>query len=105
MLELRIADDATNARPGGTSIARTLNILFSHPCARRKGNYHGIISLQKNRGGGGVTFPVNLGRGAFPVRVASRRRNDLPIKEAERKYHWALGRRPDDHPGLSDLGF
>ena len=31
--------------------------------------------------------------------------NDLPIKESDRKYHWQLGRRPDDHPGLSDLGF
>ncbi len=30
--------------------------------------------------------------------------NDLPIAAADRKYHWALGRRPDDHPGLSDLG-
>ena len=30
--------------------------------------------------------------------------NDLPIREAERKYHWPPGRRPDDHPGLSDLG-
>ena len=30
--------------------------------------------------------------------------NDLPIKEADRKYHWPLGRRPDDHPGLSELG-
>ena len=30
--------------------------------------------------------------------------NDLPIKEAERKYRWPLGRRPDDHPGLSELG-
>jgi uncharacterized protein len=30
--------------------------------------------------------------------------NDLPIDEASRKYHWPLGRRPDDHPGLSDLG-
>jgi nuclear transport factor 2 (NTF2) superfamily protein len=30
--------------------------------------------------------------------------NDLPILESDRKYHWALGRRPDDHPGLSDLG-
>src|SRR5439155_4087551 len=29
--------------------------------------------------------------------------NDLPIGEAERKYLWPLGRRPDDHPGLSDL--
>jgi len=31
--------------------------------------------------------------------------NDLPIKEADRRYHWPLGRRPDDHPSLSDLGF
>jgi nuclear transport factor 2 (NTF2) superfamily protein len=30
--------------------------------------------------------------------------NDLPIQESERKFHWPLGRRPDDHPGLSDLG-
>jgi uncharacterized protein len=30
--------------------------------------------------------------------------NDLPIKESDRKYHWPLGRRPDDHPGLSALG-
>lgn len=30
--------------------------------------------------------------------------NDLPITEADRKYHWPLGPRPDDHPGLSDLG-
>jgi nuclear transport factor 2 (NTF2) superfamily protein len=30
--------------------------------------------------------------------------NDLPIKEADRLYHWPLGRRPDDHPGLSELG-
>jgi nuclear transport factor 2 (NTF2) superfamily protein len=30
--------------------------------------------------------------------------NDLPSSESERKYHWPLGRRPDDHPSLSDLG-
>jgi uncharacterized protein len=30
--------------------------------------------------------------------------NDLPIKEADRKYRWPLGRRPDDHPGLSEVG-
>ena len=30
--------------------------------------------------------------------------NDLPITEAERKFHWPLGRRPDDHAGLSELG-
>ncbi|MFO1059660.1 MAG: nuclear transport factor 2 family protein [Dongiaceae bacterium] len=30
--------------------------------------------------------------------------NDLPIAEADRKYRWPLGRRPDDHPGLGELG-
>src|SRR5215469_5561345 len=30
--------------------------------------------------------------------------NDLPIAETERKFRWPLGRRPDDHPGLSDCG-
>ncbi len=30
--------------------------------------------------------------------------NDMPIAESERKFFWPLGRRPDDHPGLSDLG-
>jgi uncharacterized protein len=29
--------------------------------------------------------------------------NDVPIKDSDRKFHWLLGRRPDDHPGLSDL--
>lgn len=40
--------------------------------------------------------------GLMYLRIASI--NDLPIKESERKYRWPLGRRPDDHPGLSDLG-
>lgn len=30
--------------------------------------------------------------------------NDLRISEQERKFHWPIGRRPDDHPGLSELG-
>jgi len=41
-------------------------------------------------------------KGLMRRRIASI--NDLPIREAERKYHWPLGRRPDDYPGLSDLG-
>ena len=40
--------------------------------------------------------------GLMKRRIASI--NDLAIKEEERKYHWPLGRRPGDHPGLSDLG-
>lgn len=40
--------------------------------------------------------------GLMRRRVASI--NDLPIAEGERKYHWPLSRRPDDHPGLTELG-
>ena len=40
--------------------------------------------------------------GLMCCRIASI--NDLPIQAEDRKYHWPLGRRPDDHPGLSDLG-
>jgi uncharacterized protein len=40
--------------------------------------------------------------GLMAVRHASI--NDLPIGASERLYHWPLGRRPDDHPGLTDLG-
>ena len=40
--------------------------------------------------------------GLMPRRIASI--NDLPIKESERKYRWPLGHRPDEHPGLSQLG-
>lgn len=40
--------------------------------------------------------------GLMELRYASI--NDLPIKESERKFFWPLGRRPDDHAGLSELG-
>ncbi len=41
-------------------------------------------------------------QGLMHLRYASI--NDLPISAAERKFHWPQGRRPDDHPGLSELG-
>ena len=40
--------------------------------------------------------------GLMARRVASI--NDLPIAEGDRLYRWPLGRRPDDHPGLTELG-
>jgi len=40
--------------------------------------------------------------GLMRLRIASI--NDLPIVETERRFRWPLGRRPDDRPGLSDLG-
>jgi nuclear transport factor 2 (NTF2) superfamily protein len=42
------------------------------------------------------------GHGLMRRRIASI--NDAPIAPAERKFHWPLGRRPDDHPSLSALG-
>jgi uncharacterized protein len=41
-------------------------------------------------------------RGLMAVRHASI--NDRPIAESDRKFRWPQGRRPDDHPGLSELG-
>ena len=41
-------------------------------------------------------------QGLMRRRIASI--NDMPVAESARKYRWPLGRRPDDHPGLSDLG-
>lgn len=41
-------------------------------------------------------------QGLMRLRYASI--NDIPIKEEERKFHWPLGRRPDEHPGLTELG-
>ncbi len=42
------------------------------------------------------------GQGLMRTRLASI--NDLPLAPADRKFHWPMGRRPDEHPGLSDLG-
>ncbi|MEN3975057.1 nuclear transport factor 2 family protein [Emcibacter sp. SYSU 3D8] len=42
-------------------------------------------------------------RGLMQWRIASI--NDAPIAAAARRFHWPQGRRPDDHPGLSALGF
>jgi nuclear transport factor 2 (NTF2) superfamily protein len=39
--------------------------------------------------------------GFMTLRLASI--NDLPIGESQRKFRWPLGRRPDSHPGLSEL--
>jgi uncharacterized protein len=41
-------------------------------------------------------------QGLMRTRIASI--NDAPLAAAERKFHWPSGRRPDDHPSLTDLG-
>jgi hypothetical protein len=69
-------------------------VRFAYECHDDSGNWF------RSYGNENWEFDEN---GLMRLRFASI--NDLPIGETERKYHWAAGRRPDDHPGLSDLGF
>jgi nuclear transport factor 2 (NTF2) superfamily protein len=69
-------------------------VRFAYECHDGAGNWF------RSYGNENWEFDEN---GLMRLRMASI--NDLPIKETERKYHWPLGRRPDDHPGLSELGF
>ncbi|MFB7114657.1 DUF1348 family protein [Streptomyces sp. NPDC056291] len=75
---------------GGNRIA----VRFAYECHDDSGNWF--------RSYGNENWEFDE-QGLMRVRLACI--NDLPIKEEERKYRWPLGRRPDDHPGLSDLGF
>jgi uncharacterized protein len=71
-----------------------ISVRFAYECHDDSGNWF--------RSYGNENWDFDE-QGLMRVRLASI--NDLPIKESERTYHWPLGRRPDDHPGLSDLGF
>jgi uncharacterized protein len=75
---------------GGNRIA----VRFAYECHDDSGNWF------RSYGNENWEFDDD---GLMRTRYASI--NDLPIRESERKFHWPLGRRPDDHPGLSDLGF
>jgi uncharacterized protein len=69
-------------------------VRFAYECHDDSGNWH--------RAYGNENWEFDE-EGLMTVRHASI--NDVPIKESDRKYHWPLGRRPDEHPGLSDFGF
>jgi uncharacterized protein len=58
-------------------------------------------SLNWFRSYGNENWEFNVD-GLMRRRIASI--NDLPISGKERKYHWPLGPRPDDHPSLRELG-
>ncbi|MGW0997223.1 nuclear transport factor 2 family protein [Streptomyces sp. NPDC002523] len=67
-------------------------VRFAYECHDDSGNWY--------RSYGNENWEFN-DDGLMRRRIASI--NDLRIDESERKFHWPLGRRPDDHPGLSDL--
>jgi uncharacterized protein len=85
-LKARLAEDAWNSRnPQAVSLAYEWHD-DSGQHFRSYGNENSEFDEQ----------------GLMRVRIASI--NDLPIAAADRKYHWPLGRRQGDHPGLSALG-
>ena len=74
---------------GGDRIA----VRFAYECHDAEGQWF------RSYGNENWEFDEN---GLMRRRIASL--NDLAITEAERRFHWPQRRRPDDHPGLSDLG-
>jgi nuclear transport factor 2 (NTF2) superfamily protein len=68
-------------------------VRFAYECHDDSGNWY--------RSYGNENWEFNE-QGFMMRRFASI--NDLPIRPEERKFFWPLGRRPDDHPGLSQLG-
>jgi uncharacterized protein len=60
---------------------------------------HGKAQWFRSYGNENWQFDAN---GLMELRYASI--NDFPISETERKFFWPLGRRPDDHASLSELG-
>ena len=68
-------------------------VRFAYECHDDLGNW------SRSYGNENWEFEDN---GLMRRRIASI--NDLPITKEERKYHWPQGRRPDDHPSLTELG-
>ncbi|MFG1807200.1 DUF1348 family protein [Streptomyces sp. NPDC049040] len=68
-------------------------VRFAYECHDDSGNWY--------RSYGNENWEFD-GEGLMRRRIASI--NDLPIEESDRLFHWPLGTRPDDHPGLSELG-
>lgn len=68
-------------------------VRFAYECHDSSGQWY------RSYGNENWQFDEN---GLMKLRLASI--NDLPINESERKFHWESGPRPEDHPGLTDLG-
>jgi nuclear transport factor 2 (NTF2) superfamily protein len=114
--KVRLAEDAWNTRnPERVSLAYTFDSVWRNRSEflsgreaivhflRRKWNKELDYRLIKELWAfHGDRIAVRFAYGLMRRRIASI--NDLPISEPERRYRWPLGRRPDDHPTLSELG-
>ena len=95
----RLAEDAWNSRdPQRVSLAYTSD---SNRIAVRFASEWHDDSGQWFRSHGNENWEFS-GLGLMQRRVASI--NDVPIRAEQRLFLWPAGRRPDDHPGLTQLG-
>jgi len=98
----RMAEDAWNTRdPARVALAYTVDSHWRNRTEFVSGREAHDREGQWFRSYGNELWEFD-DHGLMRRRVASI--NDLLITEADRKYHWPLGRRPDDHAGLSELG-
>ena len=105
--KVRLAEDGWNSRdPGRVALTYAMDSRWRNRSEFINGRTE-IIAFLSRKWARELDYRLIKELWAFTgnriaVRFASI--NDLPIAETDRKYHWPLGRRPDDHPGLSDLG-
>lgn len=92
----RMAEDAWNTRDPDRVV-----LVYNNRIAVRFAHEWHDDSGQWYRSYGNENWEFNPD-GYMQKRFASI--NEMPIKPEERKYHWQLGRRPDEHPSLSELG-
>src|SRR5580698_4443631 len=107
--KVRLAEDAWNSRdPERVALAYTVDSRWRNRSEFVNGRQE-IVAFLRRKWTRELDYRLIKELWAFDENGLMRLRlasiNDLPIKETERKYYWAPGRRPDDHPGLSHLGF
>lgn len=103
MKKVRLAEDAWNTRdPERVSLAYTVDSLWRNRSEFLAGR-EAIRQFLKRKWARELDYRLIKELWTFDeTRIASI--NDLPITEADRKFHWPLGRRPDDCPGLTRVG-
>ena len=98
ILKTRLAEDAWNSRESRACRPRLHGrqpLAEPHACEWRDAGHCWF------RAYGNENWEFDA-EGLMRRRIASI--NDAPIAERDRLFRWPLGRRPDDHPSLSDLG-
>src|SRR5467141_2679293 len=103
--KVRAAEDGWNSRDPARELEyRLIKELWAHDgnriAVRFAHEWHDADGRWfRSYGNENWEFAAN---GLMQQRIASI--NDLPIEEGDGLFHWSQDRRPDDHPGLSDLG-